>query len=1672
MLLVALLFHGVAVGQRPTVTVSPATVSLTNSQTQQFSATATGAASSDVTWSVSPALGGISKTGLYTAPAGMAKAQTVIITATSAGSPPKSGTAMVSLVPTPAAVSVSVSPSTASLSTSGSQQFTAAVSGVSNASVTWSVNPAVGSVSSTGLYTAPATLPSAQTVTLTATSVANSAVAGKATLTITPPVSVSVTPASTSLSASQSSQFTATVSGSSNTAVNWSVSPSVGVVSSTGFYTAPASISIAQIVTVAATSAADPTKSASASITLAPTVTVSVTPTATTLKPAQSQQLTAVVTGSSNAAVNWSMSPSVGGLTSSGATAIYTAPSSLSSSQNVTITATPMANPTKSASAIFALVQAVAVAMSPTSVTLRPSSSQQFTAQVTGSSNASVNWSISPALGTIDSTGRYVAPASVLTAQTVTVTAQSVADPTQSASGIVALAPPVTVSLSPTNAALTISETQQFAATVSGSSNSAVTWTLSPAVGSISASGLYTAPASLSGLQTVTVTATSATDSTKSASATVALAPVSISVAPLTVSLSASQTQQFATRLRGTSNGGVTWSLSPNVGTIASNGVYIAPAAIPSAQNVTVIATSAADPTQSASAVVSLVPSVTVSLTPTSVSLTGSQWQQFTATVGGSSNSGVTWSVSPAVGSLSSAGLYTAPATIAGAQSVTVTATSVADPTKSANASVALTPTVTVSVTPATVSLGASQTQQFTATVGGSANTGVTWSVSPAVGTVSSTGLYTAPASIASTQSVTVTATSVADPTKSASASVALAPSVTVSVTPTSVSLGVSQTQQFAVTVGGVANTGVTWSVSPAVGTVSSTGLYTAPVAISNPQSVTVTATSVADPSKAAGANVALAPTVTVSVTPASVSLGVSQTQQFTATVGGSANTGVIWSLRPIVGTISNAGVYTAPNSIAGAQTVTVTATSSADASKSASAAIALASSVTVSVTPSIASLTPLQIQQLTASVSGTSNTAVAWSLSPAVGTISTAGLSAVYNPPGIIEASQTVEIDATSMADTTKIAKALFTLVPAILISATPSVATLTAGQTQQFTAQVLGTSNTAVTWSLDQAVGSLSPTGLYTAPSPILADQALTLTAQSVADPTKSVRIPVNLRGASQLQYTVDANRLTSLSYNGQSFYQYVDSIVQGARFRAPDGTITDAGWSKPNKSTFYPALSAFEEVYNLGGPFQFTLRVTWTKTDDRTLKAVATFTNNDPVNALITIGLHILSVNLPGPATQYNQNIPLEANQYNGIPVTFLNGSWGSVALWQSGYPTPAEQISYYSSATQTSFSNILSSATTYGPRTYSIEVPPGQTGTMAQSIRFGSASDTAVRLAPDAYAEYTAAFPSLVNWPDRHPISMWMISDGGNRSKTNPRGYLWDSTIDVSNSASFQAHVLAAADNTISILNGMAVRPQGVLVWDLEGQEFKQPFTYIGYPNKLPDLAPEMDAVADALMTKIKSAGYRVGVTIRPNHFATGTSLPPSCVSDPNYSLWDKFILLTASFPYRGYVCSAENTWEVSQANGPTAQTTTQSYSDVLALLTRKISYAHDRWGATLFYVDSNVWEGGPPIDHLIFRILAAQFPDCLIIPEMENTAYYASTAPYAGQQGDYWAGAALARALYPSAFQIINIADVDLSINQTFLTNAVAEGDILMFRGWFPNKDLAVVQTIYSAAGVK
>ena len=428
----------------------------------------------------------------------------------------------------------------------------------------------------------------------------------------------------------------------------------------------------------------------------------------------------------------------------------------------------------------------------------------------------------------------------------------------------------VSIQLNESTASLSPGGTQQFTATVSGSDNTAVTWTVdkvgggNSTVGTITSAGLYTAPQS-SG--THVVTATAVVDTTKSASATVTVKGT-LAISPATATVVAGAKQTFQAMLNGTVTSGATWTVdgvnggNSSVGTISSAGVYTAPAA---PGNHTISASVGTGSSNSATAPVIV---FSFAITPTTATVAEGGTQQFTATIQGLSNTGVTWSVNNVVGgsattgTISATGLYTAPAQ---SGNYTIEATSVADTTASVTANINVSaPLGPVVISPTTATLMNGTTQQFTASVQGG-NPTFTWSVdgviggNSTVGTVTNgphPGLYTAPSSAGNH---TVTASDGTGTGYSASAQVTV---WSFTISPAAATVAPGGTQQFTATIQGITNTSVTWSVdginggNNSVGTISTTGLYTAPTATG---AHNVTATSVAYPSDSVTARVTVA---------------------------------------------------------------------------------------------------------------------------------------------------------------------------------------------------------------------------------------------------------------------------------------------------------------------------------------------------------------------------------------------------------------------------------------------------------------------------------------------------------------------------------------------------------------------------------------------------------------------------------------------------------------------------------------------------------------------------------------------------------------------------------------------------------------------------------------------
>ncbi len=253
---------------------------------------------------------------------------------------------------------------------------------------------------------------------------------------------------------------------------------------------------------------------------------------------------------------------------------------------------------------------------------------------------------------------------------------------------------------------------------------------------------------------------------------------------------------------------------------------------------------------------------------------------------------------------------------------------------------------------------------------------------------------------------------------------------VSVVVTPRQATVGSGGTVAFKAAVTGGATSDVTWSVQEyGGGTMNASGMYTAPA---NAGTFHVVATSVAETSSSDAATVTVmsTPVVAVSVSPHIASVTTSGTVPFTATVSGTSagqSTAVTWSVQEAGGgTVSSAGVYTAPGTTG---TNHVVATSVADTSKKDTATVTVTSTpvIAVSISPQTASVMTGGTVPFTATVTGTTAgqpTAVTWSVQETGGgTVSAAG---VYTAPGT---GGTYHVVATSVADTSKTDAALVTV-------------------------------------------------------------------------------------------------------------------------------------------------------------------------------------------------------------------------------------------------------------------------------------------------------------------------------------------------------------------------------------------------------------------------------------------------------------------------------------------------------------------------------------------------------------------------------------------------------------------------------------------------------------------
>jgi uncharacterized protein (DUF1800 family) len=456
----------------------------------------------------------------------------------------------------------------------------------------------------------------------------------------------------------------------------------------------------------------------------------------------------------------------------------------------------------------------------------------------------------------------------------------------------------------------------------------------------------------------------------------------SVLVTPSSATLPGLTTQQFSAKANDGSRPTLVWSVNgvpggnATYGSISPTGLYTAPEFPPLLNSVKVSATDNIDTSKTGSSAVTLDNPIPVlnSVTPTVINV-----GTFTLSLAGlhfAPGATVYIGSAPLTTTVLSSTQLTATGTATNAQVGNVNIT-VENPAPGSNVSGGLTAqikgsNIVVQVSPATGVIRAGTQQVFAASVTGTTNTGVTWSINgvaggnATIGTILANGNYLAPTNIPSPSNVTVTATSVADNTSSGNAAITLGNPVPVltSAIPTEMVVGI----KFLLTItgsgfmnGSVVNFGTqpltTTFVSPteltATGTATAAQVGNVNITVTNPNPGSATSAPIL-------AEVVASSNIVVTLSPKTVTIGAGNTTQFQATVTGSTDNQVTWSVNnipygnPTVGTVDSNGNYTAPVNIVGLGSVTVTATSVVDTTKSGSAVVTLSNPV-----PTLTAITP-----------------------------------------------------------------------------------------------------------------------------------------------------------------------------------------------------------------------------------------------------------------------------------------------------------------------------------------------------------------------------------------------------------------------------------------------------------------------------------------------------------------------------------------------------------------------------------------------------------------------------------------------------------------------------------------------------------------------------------------
>jgi hypothetical protein len=549
--------------------------------------------------------------------------------------------------------------------------------------------------------------------------------------------------------------------------------------------------------------------------------------------------------------------------------------------------------------------------------------------------------------------------------------------------------------------------------------------------------------------------------------------------------------------------------------------------------------------------------------------------------------------------------------------------------------------------------------------------------------------------------------------------------------------------------------------------------------------------------------------------------------------------------------------------------------------------------------------------------------------------------------------------------------------------------------------------------------------------------------------------------LSAESGLQVIYGANGIQKLSFNGIGLQDL--SLNPSGSFHIWHMKVTDESgnilhgaqndWGENNNGKLWDAAThTWTYKFNWG-----SISLQYVQSGD-TLNMIVT-ARNLAGSKVIFEGAAIYPLVLQFPSLPRNfKDASYQQLTFNTTApsVTLADYGQGEVAVV---YPSAARPLytGFAPAEPKGAYTTIISGTAVDGMPTFfprnDRPLSPGGSDTYTVSLRFAPSGTPVTQLAADAYRNWAKTWPPSLYWPDRRAIGTVYLASSAAGNPTiaagypnNPRRYFNDGNaadFDVaspSGLAKFQRRILRQAATNVENLKRL--NAQGAITWDIEGEQYPQTTSYVCAPDAIAQESPEMESVVrdggspyhgmkldDAYFKTMRDAGFRVGVCVRPQHFE----------KHPDGS--------------------------ATQMQLPDSQ--------VAAELIRKMTYAHRRWGATLFYLDSTVDATGAPLAASIIQQVAAAFPDSLLIPEESTPKYYAYVAPFKtfifhadlGTPPDV-------HSYYPNAFSANLINDVDsaqLADHRSQLIDSISRGDLLLVHADYWQANNSAVLRMYQEA---